>query len=326
MAKNDVNTGQGKAVLEQIDANTERARSLAEAENAEGLAELSEETETLISSLSGKGSVAVKKEKRDAFKAASQGTAKPKGKAVAAKAAEGEVTKEVQDPYSIEGVRELVDMGAERFAEGVRAHIRMKDIAIDVAKILLDQRLRIPNKDGLPDLKATSHAAKQVSRDMYAKAGDLFKAGGDASEDEVKDAIGKLIKSVQNHMRGVVTDYLLSLDENPEEAKRWELVSKSKDQSLAEAVAAVYGYELPKEIEAGEFEAGEAAEGESETEGDARTTDAADSVITYFVKAHGELNKAQRKLKTLAEEADKERVRAEIDKLVTDLVSLKASL
>jgi len=327
--KNDVNTDQGKAVLEQIDANIERAASLAEAENVEGLKELKEETETLISSLSGTGSVAIRKEKRNAFAAAAQGAEKPKSKAVEKKPAEGEVTKEVQDPYSIDGVRELVDLGAEKFAEGVRLHIRMKDIAVDVAKVILDQRLRIPNKDGLPDLKATSHAAKQVSRDMYTKAGELFKAGGNADETEVKNAINKLIKGVQNHMRSVINDYLLTLDENPEEAQRWELVAKSdqsKDQPLSEAVAATYGWELPKELESGEGKPEGEGEGDGEGSGDSHATDPADTVIGYFTKAKGELSKAQKKVKALSEETDKDKIRAEIDKLVTDLVSLKASL
>ena len=309
MAKKDVNSDEGNAVLEQIDANIERAKSLATAGNVEGLKELSEETETLISSLTGTGSVAIRKEKRNAFSAAS--------KVVEQKPAEVTVPQEVQDPYSIEGVRELVDLGAEKFAEGVRLHIRMKDIAVDVAKVILEQRLRIPGKNGLPDLKATSHAAKQVSRDMYAKAGELFKAGGNADEEEVKDAISKLIKGVQNHMRSVINDYLLTLDENPEEAQRWELVAKSeqsKGQPLSEAVAATYGWELPKALPTGK--------GSSEGSGESPT----DTVLGYFTKAAGELSKAQKKVKTLREEADKDKVRAEIDKLVTELVALKASM
>jgi len=302
MEKKDVNSDDGKATLEQIDANIERAKSLATAGNVEALKELSEETETLISSLTGTNSVAIRKEKRNAFSAASKVVEQVT------------VPQEVQDPYSIEGVRELVDLGAEKFAEGVRLHIRMKDIAVDVAKVILEQRLRIPGKNGLPDLKATSHAAKQVSRDMYAKAGELFKAGGNADEEEVKDAISKLIKGVQNHMRSVINDYLLTLDENPEEAQRWELVAKSeqsKGQPLSEAVAATYGWELPKALETGE--------------GSGRS-DATDTVIGYFTKAAGELSKAQKKVKTLREEADKDKVRAEIDKLVTELVALKASM
>ena len=307
MAKKDVNSDDGKATLEQIDANIERAKSLAEAGNVEGLEELAEETETLISSLSGTGSVAIRKEKRNEFSAASKAVEKRIP----------EVAMEVQDPYSIEGVRELVDLGAEKFAEGVRLNIRMKDIAVEVARVILQQRLRIPNKNGIPDLKATSHAAKQVSRDMYAKAGELFKAGGAADEQEVRDAINKLIKSVQNHMRGVINEYLLTLDENPEEQQRWELVAKSeqsKGQPLSEAVAATYGWELPKELETGEGS------------GDSHATGPADDVIGYFTKAAGELSKAQKKVKTLREEADKDKVRAEIDKLVTELVALKASM
>ena len=70
MEKQDVSTEQGVAIVEQVDANIERIKSLAEAENAEGMDELNAETEALISSLSGTGSIKVKKEKRDALSAA----------------------------------------------------------------------------------------------------------------------------------------------------------------------------------------------------------------------------------------------------------------
>jgi len=323
MSKTDVNSEQGKATIEQIDANIDRAKSLAEAENEDGLKELAEETESLISSLSGKGSVAIRKEKRDAFKAAAQGSEKSKDKAVEKKdVKEGTVTREVADPYSIEGMRELVNLGAHKFAEGARLHMKIKDTAIEVAKVILDQRVRIPNKDGIPDLKATSNAAKTVSRDTYQAAReDLMKSG--ISEEEADKAIGKLIKSVQNNMKEVIFEYLGALDSNPEEAKRWELVAKPEEKPLSEAVANLYGWEMPRELESGE----RGAEAEAGEEGEAEHhPDPADTVIGYFVKAKGELNKAQKKVRTLAEEEEKERVRAEIDKLVTDLVSLKASL
>lgn len=322
-AKNDVNTDQGKAVVEQIDANIERAASLVEAANEEGLKELADETETLISSLSGKGSIAVKKAKRDGWKSAAAGIEKAVAKR---EVKEGELTKEIPDPYAIDGMRELVNLGVEKFAEGARLHMKIKDTAVEVAKVILDQRVRIPNKEGLPDLKAQSNAAKTVSRDTYQGAKeDLMKSG--VSEEEADKAIGKLIKSVQNNMKTVVFDYLASLDSNPEEAARWELVAKPEEKSLSETVASLYGWELPKELTGGseaDSDSEEAASGEGE--GDAHATDPADTVIGYFTKAAGELSKAQRKLKALAEDADKSRVAAEIDKLVTELVSLKAAL
>lgn len=311
--KSDVNTEQGKQIIEQIDANIERARVLATEGNEEAVKELGEETEALISSLAGKGSIKIKQEKRTAWYEATE-----KKKTEIRHVIQGEVTKEIQDPYTIEGMRELVTLGAEKFAEGARLHLKIKDTAIGVAKVILDQRLRIPNKEGIPDLKATSNAAKQVSSDTYEKAREALISSG-VSEKDAEASIHKLMRGVHNYIKGVIFDYFLSLDNDPEEAKRWEMVA-SEGKPLSEAAAALYGWKLPKELTSGNGQAtGQAVAQLSNKE------EPATQVLSYFQRAKGELSKAGKRFKTLSEE-DQAKVKAEIDALVTELVALKARL
>lgn len=239
--RNAIDTPEGAALLEQIDANIERAASLAEAENGEGLAELRKETEALISTLGGTGSTAVKKEKRDAFAAAALAQPKPPAKAPQAK--EGVVVAKTWDQY--EGVAELVDMAAERMTEGINAHLKISVLARDIAGVTFDMWLRLPNKAGLPDLRGDSDAAKKASGAMYLKAG----AGMERTY-ENEAALKSLERGVQRHRTDVRAEFLRSLDEDTEEAAERRalfgdaLKKKPKSVPYSKYVAAtLYGSE-----------------------------------------------------------------------------------
>lgn len=238
MEKQDVSTEQGVAIVEQVDANIERIKSLAEAENAEGMDELNAETEALISSLSGTGSIKVKKEKRDALSAAATVKGKDVERVVAAQVVGKEYT-------AYEGVSELVTLGAEKFAEGVGAHIKTSHLAEDIAKVVLDMRLRLPNKDDVPDLKSDSDQAKKSASDMYAAAGKLYMASGSVDEFEAKEAIEKLIRATQNQMREVLPAYLRSLDTDAEEAARFTKLTKGAPEGAKVSELVAKHYDLP---------------------------------------------------------------------------------
>ncbi|MFE1763094.1 hypothetical protein ACFW81_02560 [Streptomyces angustmyceticus] len=342
--KNDVNADQGKAVIEQIDANIERVRSLAEAENLEGIEELSAETETLISSLSGAGSIKVKKEKRAAYKAAATVQEKPK-KEVAKKAAEGVVVAKTWDQY--EGTVELVGMGAEKVAEGITAHVKVSNLAKEIAAISYDVWLRIPNKAGVPDLVGDSDAAKKGARAIYDKALPLFEDNYDNAQ-----ALKKLIRSAQDFRSDVRAEWLRSLDGDTEEAaERRAIVAKvlegkPEGEKASEWVANVYGtstigqaeakrlayHEKKKaaELAAGSSSAEGAGEGEGD-EGEGAGEGAADT-STPDERATKLTEKLVKDIKTgkpedfeKASEETKEAIRAKLEEAMKGLKAMIAA-
>jgi hypothetical protein len=308
-------------ICEEVEANIERARSLAEAENTEALEALSAETETLISQLptrgkiGGKTATKAKKDYRDAFKAAATVQEKPQSKAV-----EGVATKETQDFNTIEGVPELVSLGAEKFADGVRLHVRTHEIANEISKVLLDMRLRMTNKDGLPDLSATSKGAKDAAKALYSEASRLYKANGAADEAETERALNSLVRSVQNQMRNVTLPaYLRELPANAEEAKRYAEIAPAEGENLGEAIAR--RYKLPGVLS--KLQAIEA--GDVETEEDQEELTDEQKILSLFKKAEDQVAKAAKRAGKLEEEA-KEAVKAEVDAMILKLTKLSATL
>jgi hypothetical protein len=286
------------ATMDQIADNTERAKSLAEAENAEGLAELSKETEALVSSLPSRGKAPndqtwakYKQDARNAFRAAAQVQDKPepKNKAVA-KAVPAEPAIDPKDYSIYQGVTELVSDGAERVAEGVKLHLKTSDLAKEVAAIMLDMWRRIPNKEGHPDIMGASHAAKEAARALYSKAGEGFQ-----ETYETTDALEKLQRSVQTHRSDARAKYLRELDENADEQQRFAkaLEAKPEDVPVSQFLATLYDtqlkghgelarerYQLKKELGADAPKAIEA-----ETTPDERVQSFVKRVRTDFVKA-----------------------------------------
>jgi len=247
MTKADVNTDEGAQVLDQISANIERARSLAINGEEDALKALEDETETLISSLTGKNSIKAKKEKRDAW-AAAVAEAKEQRAEVATLPKEGVVTAKSWDQY--EGVQELVTLGAEKIAEGVRAHIKTSHLAKDVAAVIFDMWTRLPNKDDNPDLRGDSDNAKKATRRLVELAGEGFEHNYDN-----EDALTKLMRSVQTQRTDVRAAWLRSLDEDGEDAAERRaliagvLAKKPDDVPASEFAAAYYRVGLKGEIE-----------------------------------------------------------------------------
>jgi hypothetical protein len=238
-----------ETTIEQINANIERAQSLAEAENTEGLAELNKETEALISSLpqrgkapSGETWTKTKQKMRNDFRAVAEVQTKPepKGKAVA-KAKPAEPAIDPKDYSVYQGVTELIADGAERVAEGVRLHRKVSDLAKDTAAVILDMWRRIPNKDGNPDIMGNSQAARNAAAAIYAKAGEGFELDFDNAQ-----ALAKLQRSVQSHRSDVRAQYLRELENDAEEQKRYAkaLEAKPEGVTVSEFIADLYGTQL----------------------------------------------------------------------------------
>jgi hypothetical protein len=331
--------------IEQIEANIERAESLAEAENVDALKELNKETEGLISALPSRGKIGdktaaqTKKDYRAAFKAAAQVQEKPatKAVAVAAKPKEG-VPVKTWDQY--EGVKELVTLGAEKVAEGVRLHRKTSDLAKEVAAVTFDMWTRIPNKDEIPDLKGNSDQAKKAAGEMYRIAGEGFEHNF-----ENEDALAKLQRSVQMHRTDVRAKWLRELDEDTTEAAEAralygaKLADKPEDMSVAEYVAtALYNSpamikgEGEKQLEryhakqkalaaASDESKGEgtgegSGEGEGEGSGEAAETTTPDERIEAIVKRiKADVSKADPEDFAKASDETKEAIRAELEPL-----------
>lgn len=233
--KFDVNTDEGAKALEEINGNIERVKSLKVA--GEETSELEEGTEKVIAALAGKGSISAKKDARDALRAALE--TKPEPSTAVRHVAQGTVVEKTWDQY--EGVQELVNLGAEKIASGVKAHLKVSKLAKDVAAVVFDMWTRIPNKDGNPDILGDSDQAKKASAEMLRKAGEGF----DDTHD-TKEALRALNRSVQDQRSDVRAEWLRSLDHEGEEGDaRRALVAKvlegkPADKPASEWVASTY--------------------------------------------------------------------------------------
>jgi hypothetical protein len=236
----DVTEPDGVKVIEQIDANVERLKALAAERSAEAVTALVGETEELIASLSGKGSIAIKKDKRAAVTAAADIPADAPKAEVATAPKEGVVVAKDYTEYA--GVVELRDLGAERVAEGVRLHMKAGDLATEVAKISVDIWLRLPGKDDNPDIMGTGGQAQAVMQDLYTRAGKGFKDSFDT-----KESLTAFTRAVQYRRTDIRAQVLRSLDDDTAEgAERRELFAgllakKPKNVPASEFVAKHYG-------------------------------------------------------------------------------------
>ncbi|MFC9620258.1 hypothetical protein ACFTXM_09740 [Streptomyces sp. NPDC056930] len=331
--KLDVTTEDGKAALEQIDANIERVRSLAEAENAEGATELTEETETIISALTGKGSIKAKKEKRDALKAA--GTVQEKSKAAVVKVTEGRVAAKAWDQY--EGTQELAAMGAEKLAEGVRLNLKASHVAMEVAAVAFDMVTRIPNKDDNPDLMVASDAAKKAGTALIAQAGEGFEHTWDNQQ-----ALKKLTRSVQDYRSDVRAAWLRSLDEDTEEAAERRarvakvLEGKPEGVPASEWVATAYktstiGQSERKRLayqekqKAAELTSGEKKDDEQKTDDDGATTTPDERATKLADKLIKDIRHGKPEDFENSSEETKEAIRAKLEEAMKGLKAMIAA-
>ncbi|RCH68727.1 hypothetical protein DT019_08615 [Streptomyces sp. SDr-06] len=231
--KNDINTPEGKATLEQIAANIERAASLAEAENVEALEELGAETEALITSLRGKDSIKAKKKARDDWRAAATVQEKPKAKSKSVAPKEEAPPVKTYDQF--EGVQELVNLGAEKVVEGVQLHVKASAMAEEIATIGFDMWTLIPNSKDLPDVMGDSDQAKKASGALKQAAGEALARSGMDAYDAEKE-LEKLWRLVQAKRTDVRAQRLRNLDSDNEQAqadrKRFAAVLKGKPDDV----------------------------------------------------------------------------------------------
>lgn len=206
---------------------------------------------------------------------------------------------------SVAGVSRLVDKGAKRCLEGVRQHVRMATLAREIARVILDMRIRFENAEGLPDLESRSTAAKAAAHDMYAAAGREFAKDAVDPEESVP-ALAALMRSVQHQMRQhVLPEYVASLATKPAEARRFAALTAGR-KDVVEVVADHYGIRLPQAI--------------------ARTSAAPeDRVVDVIARTEESIARATERAARLTPQG-KAVVRAEIDKAISSLRQMRSTL
>lgn len=303
------------ATREQIMDNMDRVQSLAEAENTEGAAELSEETDALIASLPAKERNDLRNMLREAGEAR-----KPEPEEPATTVA----TLATLDYNTIEGAPELVKLGTSKVTDSVNLHMKGTQTAKDVAAIILDIRRRMTNKDGLPDLTGRSNAAKTAASDMYKAAGEALK--GDAYD--VETAVKKMMRSAQNQMSDVMAEYLRGLDDSPEEAALYVKILEGTPEGTktSEAVAAHYGLKLrgTTEIARSEFAAQKEIGAGADTEEEPGTPD--ERVSSVVGKLMRDFKAAKPEDFENASEETKEIVRKQLDEVRDALKAMIAAV
>jgi hypothetical protein len=222
---------------EEIAAATERVQSLAEAENAEGVAELKAETEGMINDLPTRERTALR-----ATLAAAAKAQKPEPKAeveVKPKAAEVELQ---SDYHNYPGVAELVAKTAERIKEVASTKFAG---GRELANMTFDAWIRITTKDGVPDVNGVTQAAKGVTIDAFDMVvKNLPEEGTDAVADGIREEINSIKKSMQNAREDVRVEYIRALEHSPEEAARFAAITEGKEGSVVDVVAEHFGTTL----------------------------------------------------------------------------------
>ncbi|MFE0699403.1 hypothetical protein [Streptomyces sp. NPDC058872] len=247
-AKTTMDKAAQEKAAEEIRADIERLPSLIAEGKDDSAKELTEEIGKAIPKITGTGAAAIKAKLRAELEKAEKDAKKAKAdKDKADKAASKEVV--VSKETSLEAtlkdavIQDLVKKGQEQ----------VKTLAVSkfkgghqIAEIILDIRTQILNKNGHPDLNAETDAAKKNTTKVFD---GLLEGLPEEGEDEAADAIRAEVDSIKKSYRNAIKDvralYLRSLDNSPEEAKKYAYALEAHpDKKPSEAVAEFHGYEL----------------------------------------------------------------------------------
>ncbi|WP_369190149.1 hypothetical protein [Streptomyces sp. R08] len=186
----------------------------------------------------------------------------------------------------VEGLDEIVANAAKIATEGIKSNVGIQTQAKNLAEALLDGRLRIFAKNGLPDLKGTRQQSKDFAGMVYDRAFKLlaeegFDSGGTIDAEEMRKQIQD---KVQYQMTAVLPAFVRSLDDSPEEYAELfgPIKEKNPEAKPSEAVFDAYKINPKSKAElaaerrqaAKELTSGEGSgegEGEGEGEGSSET-------------------------------------------------------
>lgn len=184
-------------IRDEVTANLETIPQRVVAGQDDAVAELREETETLIGRLPA--------EERTDLRAKLKDAATPVAELVSPEEADRTALE------AFDGVLDLVDESAAAIAEGIKIHQRGVSAAVSIAEQRLQMRLLIRH-NGEPDLRGDSYPAKLAAKMSAERALEILQPEV-SDRDELEAAAETLQRSVQNAMGDVRTLFLRSLDD-----------------------------------------------------------------------------------------------------------------
>lgn len=238
--------------VQEIRDDIERMQSLAEAENLEALEELAKETEEKISALKGVGVVDLRKNLREEAAKASKALREP-----AREVAKAEPEDDVPTYAHLDGVSDLVTLGADKAKAAFTAELTQEGVANEIAELSFQVALLSPLDDrGVPDIKFDRQATKDAVSDMLRTAAGAIaeERGREATDEEMvmyERIFDSLTRKVKYHRSSVRGRWLQALDSD--EAARAKvaplLEGKPDDVPVSQWVADSYGVNVLGEKE-----------------------------------------------------------------------------
>ncbi|MCT2594237.1 hypothetical protein LHJ74_30755 [Streptomyces sp. N2-109] len=235
---------------EEITASIERVRALLAEGKTPEADTLSDETESLITTLPKREQKAWTLDLERVF--TNRREPAPQTTDVD-RVHEGTTTLSSEDWRSASpDVEEIAHATARAMAEGVRSHVSASEASWKLAEGMLKLRLRVLNQKDVPDFLVRDPRTRKAVSDVYEEAGRPFVvAEGKHPDYDSREALKSVIKAVQNRMSDVMVTYIRGLDNDPEEyATRFPMVQeKYPEATPSEAVWMYYetvGQALPR--------------------------------------------------------------------------------
>ncbi|MGI5347034.1 hypothetical protein ACQEU8_02425 [Streptomyces sp. CA-250714] len=200
-----------KRLREEIAANIERVRSLAEAENIESTQKLSEETDALIAQLPARERNKLRQQLNEAGQAREKLPEKRKAEAPATLATQ-DFAAEVEDGEA------LMLRGRDLVVQAMRHSDEGASITKQAAEVLLDIRIKARDKDGNPDLALRAPGSRNAAMAVYDNAVKVVAKSTDWERFKLDKERSKVKRSVRYHLQNLMADYLKALAHDTEEA------------------------------------------------------------------------------------------------------------
>ncbi|KIQ62410.1 hypothetical protein TR51_25565 [Kitasatospora griseola] len=252
-----------------------------------------------------------------------------------------------EDITTIDGYEEIVNNAAARAADGIKAEVSAQETARTVAEAILDGRLRVVNKQGLPDIDGKRQASKDLASNIYTRTAEMLaEQGYGSSVADADELIKNLQDKVQYQMTAVIPAFIRSLDNSPKEfAELFPTVAAKLDEGTnpSDAIFDLYGVnrlskaELAaerrrkaKELASGENVGGTVStEGDSEGSGESAAPAAAETEAQKLARIFERANKMVTKMKTETDDINAEdalKLHGELMKLLGDVQPLALAL